>query len=252
MLGMAEFSDCPLLTPPPEQQYYGFFPAYHVTAYLERYVDNHVYDGRSLRDRIRFKCCVTRVEKLAEGWKIYYGEKGTIVTATRLMVATGLTSTPNMPILSNQDAFIAPIIHQKDLGQSSILASGGVTHVTILGGGKSAADISYAAAKAGKKVAWIIRKGGAGPAAQAPAKGVAVYKNVNELLYNRLSSSFSPSVFLQQSGLTKFLHRTWLGRGLTARIWAKIDKGYRKVAGYGRHDGMKMGFGQLEPDTPYV
>lgn len=40
-----------------------------------------------------------------------------------------------------------------------------VQRFAVLGGAKSAADVAYASAKAGKKVHWIIRASGNGPAA---------------------------------------------------------------------------------------
>jgi dimethylaniline monooxygenase (N-oxide forming) len=47
-LNMARFSDSPIKTPKPDDIYYGFPPARHVTSYLEEYVDSHVYAGRTL------------------------------------------------------------------------------------------------------------------------------------------------------------------------------------------------------------
>jgi len=38
-------------------------------------------------------------------------------------------------------------------------------YITVLGGAKSAADMAYACAKAGKSVSWIIRSSGNGLAA---------------------------------------------------------------------------------------
>lgn len=49
---MAEFSDQPVILPPNEKMYHGFFPAKHITKYLEEYLDSHVYNGKSLRERV--------------------------------------------------------------------------------------------------------------------------------------------------------------------------------------------------------
>ena len=245
---MAEFSDCPLSSLPEEDKYYEFFPARYVTACLERYIDSRIYNGQSLRSRINFCCHVEEVKKLGNTWAIICNKGPMALSTTRLIVATGLTSTPNMPVLPDQDAFQAPIIHQKHFSQLS-LDSANTSRISVLGGGKSAADIVYAAAKKRKTVSWIIRKQGSGPAAHAPAKGNAIYRNANELLYNRFSSSFSPSVF-RSSWLTRFLHQSRLGRRITSWIWSKIDGQYRETAIYTRANGEKTGFGLLEPDTP--
>ncbi|MCJ1244424.1 monooxygenase [Trapelia coarctata] len=249
VIGMAEFSDGPLTPLPEKDVYYDFFPARYVTSYLERYIDSHVYNGQSLRSRINFGCLVDEVKKSADTWMILCNQRSLAIKAARLIVTTGLTSMPNMPALPNQDAFLAPIIHQKDFSQSAFLDSADVINVSIIGGGKSAADIVYAAAKSGKTVSWIIRKRGSGPAAHAPAKGNAIYRNANELLYNRFSSSFSPSVF-QSTWLIRFLHQSRLGRGITSWVWSKIDAQYRETADYGRADSEKTGFALLEPDSP--
>lgn len=249
MVGMAEFSDSPFTPPPDADTYYDYFPARYVTAYLQKYMDNHVYNGSSLRSRVRYSCHVEEVKKSGIAWKILCN-KGTLAMETaKLIVATGLTSMPSMPALPNQDAFHAPIIHQKDFARLDLSERADVTRVSILGGGKSAADIVYAAAKRGKKVSWIIRKSGSGPSAHAPAKGNAIYRNSNEVLYNRFVSSLSPSVF-QSNWLTRGFHQNRWGRRITSWVWSKIDDKYREVADYKRADGEKTGFALLEPDTP--
>ena len=246
---MAEFSDTPLIRPRDEDVYQAFFPASYVTAYLEKYIDSHVYNGQSLRSRIKFGFRVEEVKKLGNTWMLSCNRRSMPIAAIRLIVATGLTSMPNVPGLPNQDAFHGPIAHQKDFGQLASLNSADVTNLSILGGGKSAADMVYALAKGGRNVSWIIRKRGSGPAAHAPAKGNAIYQNANELLYNRFSSSFSPSVF-QSTLLTRFLHGSRIGRRVTSLIWSRIDWSYREIADYERVDGEKNGFALLEPDTP--
>src|ERR1700730_12498125 len=57
---MARFSDYPIQNPGPDEVYFDFFPAKFVTKYLEDYVDNHVYAGKSLRERIEFNATVQK------------------------------------------------------------------------------------------------------------------------------------------------------------------------------------------------
>lgn len=251
-VGMAEFSDRPLLEPPKDEDYYGFFPAKHVTKYLEDYADNHVYAGRSLRDRIRFNCHVNAVSKEGAKWIVSCDENGSsrIFNAPKLMVATGLSSEPQMPVLPNQDAFKGLILHHKDFGHSDFLVSSDAEHICVYGGAKSAADVVYASAKAGKIVSWIIRKNGSGPSALAPAQGSGLYRNANETLYTRMTSLFSPSLFVPQIWVTKFLHQNQIGRKFVGWLWAKIDAKNRRLADYGRPDGRANGYEKLEPDTP--
>jgi dimethylaniline monooxygenase (N-oxide forming) len=246
VLGMAEFSDRPLVLPDDEETRYGFFPAKHLTKYLENYVDNHSYGWTSLRDRIMFDCHVVGIAREGSLWHVTTS-KGEFVTP-KLIIAAGLTSSPNLPTLPETKDFGSCIIHQKEYGYWSATNSENVTHVAVLGGGKSAADIVYGCVKAGKRVAWIIRKDGGGPAAFAPAKGSGIYKNSNEMLYNRLAACISPSIFPGQSYLAKFLNNTNAGSKVCERIWGLIDAQYRKVADYWRFDGKENGFHDLEPD----
>ena len=125
-------------------------------------------------------------------------EVAVVFHAPKVMIASGLTSTPNMPVLPNRENFQGPILHQKDFGQSSVFSSND-RYVTVVGGAKSAADMVYASVKAGKSVSWIIRKSGSGPAAFVSSEGRGHYKNSAELGFTRIMSTFNPSYFTPQT-----------------------------------------------------
>jgi dimethylaniline monooxygenase (N-oxide forming) len=253
---MACFSNLPTERPPKDETYYDYFPARYVEHYLSEYVDRKTYGGRTLRQRIQFHTKVTKVEFVAAAkqWQLVRDGSSEPLLAPKLLVAAGLTSQPNMPKLPCSEAFQGTIIHHLDFGRSSIMKDPKVKHVAVLGGAKSAADISYSAAKAGKTVSWIIRKGGNGPAHFAPAEGMGPYKNSNEFLYTRLTTSLSPSIWNRQSWLSGVIHGSKLGRRVVDWIWGKFDSDLRREAGY--HDrGLEAsdsGFANLEPDTSYV
>lgn len=256
-LGMAEFSDLPLHLPREAQTYHGFFRGLHVTDYLEKYVDLHVYGGRSIRQRIRFNQQVSSVEKDLTGkWKLHCNHsQQTTLWASKLIVTSGLTSTPHEPILPNRDIFSGEIIHQKSFGQiESLIRGSEKTHIAVLGGGKSAADIVYSAVKDGKSVSWIIREHGSGPSGQGSAAGKGPYQNSVAMFSTRLFSSFSPSIFRKQSMWEWLLYGTKAGRALLDWIWRGVDKRNRKMAGYRTRNAMRngegSGFEMLEPDTP--
>jgi len=121
----------------------------------------------------------------------------------------------------------------------------------VLGGAKSAADVAYASAKAGKTVSWVIRKDGNGPAAFfAPEPVSKRYANSNEGFYNRFLASFLPNPFGSKGLLAKVLHGTWFGRRYLKNSWDGFDKGLRGMMQYEREDGKEHGFPNLEPDTP--
>ena len=247
---MAEFSDRPMTLPPDNDQFYGFFPAKYVTEYLESYVDDHIYDGSTLRQRIVFNAYVKHVKKLNGKWTVELGEGKHTLRAAKLIDATGMTSQPHIPKFHGQELFDGLILHHKDFGQSTFLENPKLQSVSVLGGAKSAADVAYAAAKAGKTVSWIIREEGSGPAAFLSAQGKPPYKNSNEGFYNRFVACFLPNPFTKPNLLKLFLHSTRLGTWLVKRMWDNIDKGNRTLVMYNRKEGQAMGFANLEPDTP--
>lgn len=245
---MAEFSDRPMTPPPEKDQYYGFFPARYVTEYLESYVDNHVYDDQTLRSRIKFGTKVEGLKMTDDGlWLAFL--QGKQVKVAKVIDAEGMTSIPNWPHFDGEQNFQGIIMHHRDFGQSTCLDDPRVQHVAVLGGAKSAADVAYGAAKAGKTVSWIIRDNGAGPAALLSAEGRGPYANSNDSFYTRLVASFLPNPFSKESYLSRFLHGTRVGRSLVRRIWGNIDKDNRKKVNYHRAEGKSMGFEVLEPDT---
>ncbi|MCJ1320278.1 monooxygenase [Xylographa vitiligo] len=248
---MACLSDLPMQPRLREDEtYYNFFPAKYVTQYLEMFVDNKIYAEKSLRQRIMFDSPVEEIRKNKEGgWHIVQSDTQRLTT-NKLVVAAGLTSQPNIPILPGHGSFAGTILHHKDFGSSSILANAQVKHVAVLGGAKSAADIAYACAKAGKAVSWIIRASGSGPAAFASAQGIGSYKNSNELLYTRVAASLSPSVWMARGWIERLLHGTAIGRRLVDRIWAKIDTDTEGLANYDGRNTEKNGFSNLRSDTP--
>ncbi|KAF2453310.1 putative dimethylaniline monooxygenase [Lineolata rhizophorae] len=250
-VGMAEFSDQPLKSVPKEKQYYGYFPASYVTEYLVDYVDRHSFAGTSLSSRIVFGAAVVNLRKEDADWIVSVQRDGHDQTwsSPKVIDATGATSIPNIPVLPGRSQFRALTIHHKEFGRSEILRNDKYKKIAVLGGAKSAADLSYAAAKAGKSVVWIIRKSGAGPAAFAPAKGGGLYKNSNESLYNRLVPNFLASYFAQENRLTRFLHNTNIGAKIFHLVWENIHRRAMRAANYDRSDGKSNGFHKLKPDT---
>lgn len=250
----AMFSNMPIKKPPRDEIYFDYFPAKHVVRYLDEYVDHQKYSNLSLRQRILLDEKVVKVNfsQSTKQWQIFCDGKPQPLFATHLLVAAGLTSRPNMPRLPHREAFHGTIIHHVDFGRSPILKDPEVEHVAVLGGAKSAADVAYAAAKAGKKVSWIIRKSGNGPAHFAPGHGGGPYNNSNEILFNRLVSKFSPSMWNRQNPLSRALHGNAIGRTAIDAFWTGSDRSLRQEAQYRGQRGVNAsenGFANLEPDT---
>jgi dimethylaniline monooxygenase (N-oxide forming) len=225
----------------------GCFKAKHMNAYLESYVDHFTFSGTTMRSRIKFNFAVQKVEKLDEKWVISGPE---VIHAAKVMVASGLASSANMPDLPFRERFEGQVIHQEDFGQSqdAIFSDPEIKHITVLGGAKSSADMIYSAVKAGKSVSWIIRTQGSGPGFFLNAKGAGPYKNALELGSTRFAGSLSPSFTNPRSLLSRFLHETWLGRKVVDMLWTAVDNPSRADAGFANREA-KGGFEHLAPDT---
>lgn len=239
--------------PPEDDIHYEFFKAKHTTRYLEEYVDGHCFSGQNLRARIRFGFKVLTIKKMEGMWIVSGQDKTKRTTrfhSPKLIIASGLTSTPNLPDLPGKQKFSAPIVHQEAFGQSPVLSSADLQHVTVLGGGKPAADMVYSSVKAGKSVSWIIRASGTGPGFLFSPKGKGPYQNAFELGSTRVASTISPSIFNPDNRWTRFLHGTDRGRKLVSSIWAAVDKETREGAGFAGREGALEGFENLAPHTP--
>jgi cation diffusion facilitator CzcD-associated flavoprotein CzcO len=228
----------PMQRPPEQDCQYDFYKAKYSTKYFEDYVDRKDSQGRSLRDRIVFDRSVKSIRKTAGIWTLVcQSQEGRQYTfsAKKVLVASGLTSVPSMPNnLKSAGSFDGPIIHSVDFGSSSleILSRSDIHHVTILGGGKSAADMVYEVVKSGKTVSWVIRAHGTGAPFLVSGKGKGPFRNAFEAASTRFVSSLNPSIFIQSNVWTNFVHRSSVGVSLLQRMLASVDAEIRRVADY--------------------
>lgn len=253
---MVGFSDVPLGLPPDAPSYHGTIEAKYVTRYLEGYIDSHVYNGSSLRSRIHFGQRVVNVERVDEGWKVctrsFQNDQVQEFRCSKVAVATGLTSQPNIPTFLHHEDFQAPICHHKNFGEISkkVLDKPECKNVTVLGGGKSATDMVYEAVKKGKNVNWIIRKDGEGPALFFPAEGPGGrYEGSTEASTNRWNASFSPSSFMPDSWSTTLIHRTRIGLDYLRNKISRGTQACKEMAAYHTRENALPSFKDLEP-TP--
>ena len=91
-------------------------------------------------------------------------------TCLKLIVATGLTSTPRSLNIEGCSNFEAPVLHYVDFSHQveNICEDESIQQVTVYGGGKAAHDIVYLMAMQEKQVDWVIQKSGYGPTYMAP------------------------------------------------------------------------------------
>ncbi|KAF2101687.1 FAD/NAD(P)-binding domain-containing protein [Rhizodiscina lignyota] len=255
--GLMEWSDRPFGDLPKDHNCY-LFKAEYVIDYIEKYLDSHVYNGKSLRDRIRCSFSVDSVSKMPEGlWSISghsnkpnEPQETTVYKARKVMIASGFTSIPSIPNFKN-DNFSGRIIHSSNFGREAdtILATAPKKHISVLGGGKSAADMVYAAAKAGHDVNWIIRKHGSGPGLFAVPSKMGKYNNPTEIMMTRAGTTLSPSHFGKPNLWTRFVHGTWLGRWLLLNIFHMIGQDSIKKAGFDSNEKALEGFNKMKPEA---
>ena len=240
--------------PPDEDLYYDFFKAKHTTQYLENYTDLHSHNGQTLRERIKFGIEVMSVDKLDGKWAISAKTIGSdtshTLNASKLVVASGLTSVPNMPVLPGKEQFNGPIIHQEAFGSSRILASADIKNIAVLGGAKSSADMIYAAVKAGKTVTWVLKASDTtGPGFFLSPKGKGPYKNAFEIGMTRVAATFTPSFMNGETWWTRLLHGSTYGVKAMGSFWSAVDKETRQDADFEHRENLG-GFEKLKPHTP--
>jgi dimethylaniline monooxygenase (N-oxide forming) len=247
---MTSFADVALELPDDAPRLHDTFEAKYVTQYLEEYVDSHIYDGASLRSRIRTSTDVRLVEKHGDGWVLHFdGTESKSVYCKKLVVASGITSLPNMPTFPRSPQWQVPILHHRDLGahEKILDPESAYRTITVIGGGKSAVDMVYGALKTGKDVNWIIRTSGEGPGIfMNPATG-GRYKHAAEAGATRKATTLSPSNFhaLPAEGLS--LHQNELERAALEEKLYAADNRFKAWANYRGREGALPGFRDLEP-----
>ncbi|RWA08088.1 hypothetical protein EKO27_g7001 [Xylaria grammica] len=202
--------------------------------YLHKYAEDH-----DLLGHIRFNTFVTDAKQFEGGWRLSLRGTDEVIETEKLMVATGVTSIPNLPDL-DFSASSLPIIHSRDLGTHyQEFGDEAVKEVVVVGAAKSAYDAVYLLLKMGKKVTWAIRREGGGPLSILPYK---VLNMINAIAFasTRLMSHLSPSILNTKGPLYKVFHKTRPGRWCVGRFWDFLDFNSSVHAGYGKGDHVAL------------
>lgn len=202
---------------------------YMIQSYLEKYARDH-----DLLRRIQFNSWVEKAERCPRGWRLRLQGSGNIIEPAKLMVATGVTSIPNMPEFDMSDASI-PLVHSRDLGASvEDLKSDDVQSAIVVGAAKSAYDAVYLLLSMGKKVTWLIRPEGSGPMPILPSEMFGC--NSIAIGSTRLMSYLSPSILNSTGPICTFFQRTTIGRWITSAFWENTTHASEKNAGFAKGD----------------
>lgn len=247
------FSDVPLELPEDAPKRYDNFPARYVTQYLEDYVRNHTYANQSLLDRIWLGTEVLSVVRSKDVWELQVrGSTTKHIRCSKLAIASGLTSQPNMPKFPRHPNWKAPVLHHRDFGRQSKTLLSKMSphkHFTVIGGGKSAVDMTYAAVKADKHVNWIIRNTGEGPGFLLHAAPIGRYNNAAEAMLTQNSTRLNPSGFHSLPPESRSLHQSALGRATLNEGISVADDRAKRWANYRQMSNARPGFEKLEPWT---
>jgi len=244
MLGSYEFGDFPMF---PER--FGVRPGQHIPGavvhqYLRQFAEEY-----GLTARLRLNTKVESAEVLGNGeWVLLVSNiaddpsKTRSIKAKKLVIATGLTSKPAMPVFPGQSEFQGKLfhsIHLKDRAKDIESAR----EVVVLGASKSSWDTCYSAAMSGAHVNMVIRPGGGGPSWVLPAFFTPLKLSIQRLATTRLCSLLEPCVWAGESSgfswMRYLLHRTVVGRRVVKMLWSLLDMIVLRANRYDNHPEMR-------------
>ncbi|KAK6356199.1 hypothetical protein TWF718_000570 [Orbilia javanica] len=160
-------------------------------------------------------------------WKCRIGDDK-ILLSKKLIVATGISSTPRYPDL-DYSKFLGPAIHHRYFGERyEELVSENVKEVVVYGASKSGLDAVMQLAEAGKNIKWIIRKEGRGPPWILDLRG-----SRSDLTLMRIFNALAPSTYQDDGfpGLHYVFKQTFLGKAVQKYALQKfrdlVIKGYK-------------------------
>ncbi|RSL42259.1 hypothetical protein CEP54_015539 [Fusarium duplospermum] len=238
MRGTYEFPDFPM-----EEKKYGVKANGHIPGtVLHRYLTDFSKHF-DVYNQIQFNTAVDLVERQgSEGWRLSVKSPDGIrsIDTTKLVLATGLTSTPNMPAYKDADKFGAPLFHAKEFCKKA--PSLDVKKAIVVGGAKSAFDVAYALVQDGATVDLIVRPTGNGPVWIAPPFVTPFKKRIDQLLNIRWMTWFSPCPWGDADGyprIRKLLHETAIGRFVVERFWSILSGDIITANEYDSHPELK-------------
>ncbi|KAL2065744.1 hypothetical protein VTL71DRAFT_3414 [Oculimacula yallundae] len=242
---MLGYSCYPMANPPKEETFYGLLPGHRVNEYLEAFSLHRKFASKTIKDRVVFGTAASNIAKENNLWTIETSTGKTFITK-KLIVAAGLTSTPNIPAYRTNN-FTPPIIHTRELAaNTNLLSSPDVKSVLVIGGSKSAFDTVVLLTSLQKSVTWAIRTAGQGPVLLATPEAPWPVSSSHDIISTRLISKMSPCIFEPLDTFTRFFHSNWLGMKIVDAIFNMVDGTWRKAARYERSDSMR----NLKPDRP--
>ncbi len=254
ILGSYEFSDFPMTA-----ERYGATPGAHIPG---RVVHNYLCDVAAHYGIDAMFQPGTNVETATHGedgqWQIKLHKEGqdgqttSVIIADKIVIATGLTSEPQVPTFQGQDDFGGLLIHAKQLKERAPELAV-CKNVVVLGGNKSAFDVCYDAARSGSRVHMVIRPSGGGPSYVWPKSFTygPLSLSLARMSATRFFMAFDPTPFATKgpfSWWSRFLHQTSIGNKICDYFWTRLDRHVKSLNGYDTHPELQ----KLKPwTTPF-
>ncbi|KAH0165362.1 dimethylaniline monooxygenase (N-oxide forming), partial [Aureobasidium melanogenum] len=238
MLGTYEYPDFPMDT-----ETYGVKAGEHIPGHvIHRYLSDYA-KKTGVFSRIRFSTKVLEVFETTsgEGWEMKTDNYDLLELSTiKLVIATGLTSTPFIPTFTGEEVFrqLGLLIHSRDFAQHTDRLFNKTSAVTVIGGSKSAWDVAYACASRNVPVNLVIRSSGQGPTWMAPPYVTPVKAWLEKLVHRRFLTWLSPCIWGDEDGfgsIRNFLHGSWLGGKVVDVFWWVLSTDANALMGYDKH-----------------
>lgn len=241
LIGTYEFGDFPM-----QPERFGMKLGQHIPGHVVHEYLRQFSDHFGLRPMFRFRQKVETAELQDDGsWSLLVSSldssdvvlRQEFIATRRLVIATGLTSAPNLPKFRNQESFGQPIVHSKYF-RSYKKQVEAAKEIVVLGGNKSAWDACYWAATKGAHVNLVMRPGGGGPSWVWPVFLSPFRISVQLLATTRISTWFDPCVWTDSDPyiwVKRLLHQSWLGQILVTLFWMLLGSFPDRVHNYSEH-----------------
>ncbi|KAG9308599.1 FAD/NAD(P)-binding domain-containing protein [Chiua virens] len=218
--GEFRFSSLPMPPPAMHERLGNRLCGADMTAYFEKFADTY------LSGKIRFETEVLDIRrgKNGLGWDVEVRDLKTgnneVLSYTRIVLCTGGCSQPRIPEslsakAAQQAGFHGTVLHTSKFASSfdQILSEAQANpdySAVVIGGGRSAQDISSLLARHGIRVSVVFEK--------ADGFLAAPVQLPDWIRKSRFLAVFSPNIKLRTS-LERFLHTTTLGCMITNGLW---------------------------------
>ncbi|KAF8456576.1 hypothetical protein BGX38DRAFT_1266322 [Terfezia claveryi] len=242
MLGTYEYSDFPMSG----ENSFGVKPGEHIPgdvvhSYLKTFAQTFgIYDKCRFGEKLETATKISSDKDEERGWllAIQRGDASYTLRTRRLVMATGLHSTPFLPKFVGAADSSMDIIHCSHLLQHSEKLFANSKNVAVFGGTKSAWDAAYTFASKGIHVDMIIRESGRGPCWMAPPYVTPLKKWLEKLIATRFLTWLSPCVWGDADGfggIRGLLHGTAAGRKLVNGFWGVLGNDVITSNEYDKH-----------------